>query len=167
MPTSWFFHFVINDQIVAPLHHIQYETQKMPMLDDFVIHKIKDTTHLKNIKNNAPRRPDRFSIYPLTYIFISKEDKYLIKVGRSENPYYRLCKFNEQTRKYLNGLEFEPLIVIQAPMFLENYIKRALKGSEYKISSRIDGSTEVFHLKNFRYKKPMTIVNKVIKELCL
>lgn len=105
--------------------------------------------------------------YPLTYIFISKEDKYLIKVGRSENPYYRLCKFNEQTRKYLNGLEFKPLIVIQASMFLENNIKRALKGIEYNINSRIDGSTEVFHLKNFIYKKPMTIVNKVIRELYL
>ncbi len=47
-------------------------------------------------------------------------------------------------------------------MFLENYIKRALKGSEYKISSRIDGSTEVFFiLKTLDYKKPMTIVNKV------
>ncbi len=56
-----------------------------------------------------------FLAYPLTYIFISKEDKYLIKVGRSENPYYRLCKFNEQTRKYLNGLEFEPLIANSSP----------------------------------------------------
>ncbi len=135
-------------------------------LDDFVVHNIKDIDHLKGIKNHAPRREGRFQRYPFTYVFVSLEDKYLIKVGRSENPYYRLCAFNQQTRKYLKGMEFKACIIIQAPIFLENHIKHALRGSEHSINHNINGSTEVFNLRHFRYKKPLTIVNKVIRALC-
>lgn len=138
----------------------------MFQVEDFLIHDIKNKYQLQSLKNNAPIQPGRFFPYPFTYIFVSLVDKHLIKVGRSSNPYLRLCEFNQHTRKYLGGMEFQASVVVQSPMFLENHVKYALLGHEYKVDSRIDGSTEVYHLKNYQYKRPITIVNKVIRGLC-
>ena len=125
---------------------------------DFKILTFKSDEALKNLKPK-PSTPESYPYsFPYTYILVCKTQKHLIKVGRSRQPYHRLCEFNQHTRKYLNGLEFKMALIIDSPIYFENQLKRSLKGCEFQVNSKIDGSTEVYDLRCNKWKTPLTIV---------
>ena len=133
--------------------------------NDFTVIKLKSIDDLRGLFGKKPTEQSWPYPFPYTYIFVSCIDKYVIKVGRSRQPYYRLQELNQQARKFL-GYEFKVCLLIDSPIYFENELKKELRSCKFEVNSKINGSTEFYDLRLCLWKKPETIVNKVILGIC-